>query len=356
MSVAWHHPALVVLLVWLGLPSLVGCAASTPRDPQATASESVARPAELQRRGDEIVIAGRFFHTGAPVVLWTDPGGYDAYRVERRFVPPQEASWEASRRALNSPNRYGLRFARTLGPDELERWRGGGWTLEDLTERVDQFVLHYDVCGVSRRCFRVLHDIRGLSVHFMIDIDGTIYQTLDVKERAWHAGASNDRSVGVEIANMGAYGRDEPDPFDRWYKLDANGAYITIPPELGDGGVRTDGFVGRPATDGLIIGEIQGRTLAQHDFTTEQYDALARLTATLHYALPNIRLDYPRDSQGKLITERLEEDQERSFQGVLGHFHVSTAKVDPGPAMQWDHLMAESRRHLAGRRPAVADN
>src|ERR1700756_3596833 len=37
----------------------------------------------VQRTGDEIVVCGQFVHTGTPVVLWIDPGGYDAYRVER---------------------------------------------------------------------------------------------------------------------------------------------------------------------------------------------------------------------------------------------------------------------------------
>src|SRR6185369_11975166 len=49
-----------------------------------------------QRTGDEIVIAGNFVHTGTPVVLWMDPGGYDAYRVERRFAPFDQSSWETS--------------------------------------------------------------------------------------------------------------------------------------------------------------------------------------------------------------------------------------------------------------------
>ena len=44
------------------------------------------------RAGDEIVAAGEFFHTGTPVVLWTDAGGYDAYRVERRFSAFDESS------------------------------------------------------------------------------------------------------------------------------------------------------------------------------------------------------------------------------------------------------------------------
>ena len=47
----------------------------------------------LHRRGDEIMVAGQLFHTGTRVVLWSDPGGFDAYRVERRFAPWEQADW-----------------------------------------------------------------------------------------------------------------------------------------------------------------------------------------------------------------------------------------------------------------------
>jgi N-acetylmuramoyl-L-alanine amidase len=173
----------------------------------------LARPRTfVPRKGDEIIVAGRMFHTGTRVVTWMDPGGYDAYRVERRFAPIAESSWEstaAAVKALRTPNRYGQR-KNGLSDAEIERVRGGGWDLPTLQRVVDQFVLHYDVCGISKSCFNVLHDHRGLSIHFMLDIDGTIYQTLDLKERAWHATTSNDRSVGIEIANMGAYPRPTP--------------------------------------------------------------------------------------------------------------------------------------------------
>src|SRR4026207_2256828 len=52
----------------------------------------------LQRRGDEFMVAGQLFHTNAPVVLWTDPGGFDAYRTERRFAPYKQASFAATTR------------------------------------------------------------------------------------------------------------------------------------------------------------------------------------------------------------------------------------------------------------------
>lgn len=301
------------------------------------------------RKGDEIVVAGRFVHTGTRVVLWTDPGGYDAYRVERRFAPPDQADWKTSQeqvRDLNTPNRYNLR--RTgLTEEEIERVRGGGWDLPTLQKVVDQFVLHYDVCGTSRQCFKVLHDLRGLSVHFMLDLDGTIYQTLDVKERAWHATTSNSRSVGIEIANMGAYGNEEKSPLREWYAPDEHGrTRITIPERFGDGGIRTPNFVGRPARNEPVKGVVQGRELTQYDFTPEQYKALAHLTAALCKALPKIKCDYPRDAAGRLITHKLPEEELQQFQGVIGHYHIQNNKVDPGPAMDWDYVISRARRLL----------
>ncbi len=307
-------------------------------------------PLELARKGDEIMIAGRLFHTGAPVVLWTDPGGYDAYRTERRFSPLDSASWAATQAEgkLEGPARYNLRTA-GLTTDEIDRVRGGGWDLATLQRVVDQFVIHYDVCGTSRQCFRVLHDIRGLSVHFMLDVDGTIYQTLDVKERAWHATTSNHRSVGIEIANIGAYAPGEKDPLDQWYSRDSRGSYVTLPSWMGDGGVRTPGFVARPARDQPVVGAVQGRQLRQYDLTPEQYDSLIKLTATLCSALPAIRCDYPRDANGALLTTKLPDAELAVYTGLLGHYHIQENKVDPGPAFQWDRVVNGARRLMKPR-------
>ncbi len=297
------------------------------------------------------MICGQLFHTGAPVVLWTDPGGYDAYRVERRFVPLDQADWKSSSKTLETPNRYGLREG-VLTPDERERVRGGGWDLDLLQRHVDQFVIHYDVAGTSRSCFRVLHDVRDLSVHFMLDIDGTIYQTLDVKERAWHATVSNDRSVGIEIANIGAYPPGKDGVLKSWYATDDFGrTVITLPAHAGDGGVRTPGFVGEPARPGPIEGRIQGATLVMYDLTPQQYESLARLTATLCTALPRIRCDYPRGVDGTLITEKLPDAELAAYSGLLGHFHIQSNKIDPGPAFQWEALVEKARSLMRPRRP-----
>src|SRR3954471_179705 len=100
------------------------------------ASCQLARPRTfVPRKGDEIVVAGQLFHTGARVITWMDPGGYDAYRVERRFSPIAESGWketQAAEKEITSPNRYGQRNAPALDAATIERTRGGGWDLGEL--------------------------------------------------------------------------------------------------------------------------------------------------------------------------------------------------------------------------------
>ena len=115
-----RHVLSVVALVSI----LAGCASKPPRV-----------GLQVPRKGDEIMVAGQLFHTGAPVVLWTDPGGYDAYRTERRFAPYEKASFAATTQEIaqakkagkplgieiDSPNRYNHRYT----PPATQRSRGG---------------------------------------------------------------------------------------------------------------------------------------------------------------------------------------------------------------------------------------
>jgi len=299
------------------------------------------RPGDSAARGrDEIVVCGQRFHTGTKVVLWTDPEGYDAYRPHRRFEPD-----EALPRDGKEIPRYGS-YRRGLPEDLAARVREDGWRLEDLQQVAHQVVVHYDAAGTSARCFEILQDVRGLSCHFLLDADGTIYQTLDLKERAWHAGTANDRSVGIEIANVGAYADREV--LDRWYVEDDAGVRLRLPGSVRRGALPEDRVL-RPAREGPVAGEIQGRRLLQQDFTPQQYEALAHLLAALSRVLPRCRLEAPRDETGAVVSTVLPESERKAFEGVLGHWHVSAAKVDPGPAFDWDGVLAHARALAAGR-------
>lgn len=343
-----------LILVLFTCFALTGCA-------NKSQPNAAAKP--LKRSGNEIVVAGQFFDIGTPVVLWTDPGGYDAYRTERRFAPWSEASFEETVRAattrpkeiqIKTPNRLDYRW-KVLTPEELEITRAG-MPLDLLQKKVDQFVIHYDVSGVSANCFKTLQDARGLSVQFMLDIDGTIYQTCDVKEACWQATKANHRGLGIEIANMGSYSNTEKPGYASWYATDDKGkAYIKVPERLRKY-IHTKNFIGHPARNEPVSGEVQGRKQTQYDFTPQQYEALIKLTAGLCTVLPKIECDYPRDEKGQLITHALSDEQWENYHGVLGHYHVQTNKSDPGPAFQWDYVIDNARKRMGLARKSISGN
>jgi len=281
-------------------------------------------PPAAVRTGEEIIVAGQYFPTGTRVVTWHEPGGYNAYQP---VLAPDGSV---------RPKNHGLRRLDPAGPEPAEPP-----DLAGLRGLVDQFVLHYDTLGLSGRCFDILQN-RGLSVHFLLDVDGTVYQTLDLQERAWHATIANNRSIGIEIANLGAYPVGEKNPFAVWYVPDEAGG-VRLSPPLEKNRIRTPDFVGRPARAEPVTGTVQGKELVQYDFTPEQYAALIKLTAALHRVLPKIRLDYPCDADGALLLETMTEEQWVEFGGVIGHFHIQDNKVDPGPALQWDKVIEGAR-------------
>lgn len=288
------------------------------------------------RRGEELRVCGQLAPTGTPIVLWDDPGGYDAYQTHKHFSPDPEP---------DGKRRYGERD--DLPAAIAARVQQHGWDLSDLQQVVHTFVLHFDACGTSRQCFKVLQDVRGLSVHFMLDTDGTIYQTLDLQERAWHATIANNFSIGIEIANPGCWPRPRHPDMLRWYEKDAQGWRMKFPAWMGETGIRTEDFVPRPARPEPVAGIVHDEQYWQFDYTEQQYQALAHLCAALHQVFPRIRLEVPRNPDGSVRTTQLSPAELDAFEGIVGHSHVQANKTDPGPAMQWDWLVHEARR-IAG--------
>lgn len=296
-----------VLTTALLLAAAAGCA-------------SPGAPTEASRRSDLgfVIAAGTRVPVDFPVVTFRDAGGFDA-RSLRRWFEPDEVLPRSPAAGCDVPERAGSRRG-----DAPPR------TLDELRERVTQLIVHYDAAVTSSRCFRVLHDVRGLSVHFLLDVDGTVYQTLDLTARARHAGANNDVSIGIEIAHPGAWTtRAEADA--RY--ADGGGRLVIAadhePPPGGPFG---------PARPGWFTGRWNGSDVHQRDFTEAQYVALARLVAALRRTFPALRRGPPRDTSGDVQRDALPEDERTAARGVLGHLHVSAAKVDPGPAFDWSRI------------------
>jgi N-acetylmuramoyl-L-alanine amidase len=78
-------------------------------------------------------------------------------------------------------------------------------------------VIHHTSDRTAEEALAVLTDrAREVSAHYLVGRDGTVWQLVDERRRAWHAGVSrwggspdvNSRSVGIELDNDG----EEPFP------------------------------------------------------------------------------------------------------------------------------------------------
>jgi hypothetical protein len=163
------------------------------------------------------------------------------------------------------------------------------------------FVNHWDVCLSSESCAKVLNR-RGISVHFLIDNDGTIYQMLDTQHGAWHAGHThgNKKGVGVEISN--AYYTKYQD----WYKR--------------------NGFGERPLQEHAWV---HGRKLEPFlDFYPVQVKALQALWYAIHKGL-DIPLAYPKNSKTGYIETGVHKDCTRGkYKGFCNHYNFTRGKID----------------------------
>ena len=195
-----------------------------------------------------------------------------------------------------------------IGWDKVVLWsdekglkaKEGCYKRVDGKRDINLFVNHWDVCLSSAMCQRVL-DQRGISVHFLIDNDGTIYQTLDTTHIAWHAGNANSFSVGVEITN-GFY-------------LKHQNKYVR------------NGFGERPVVKDAIV---NGNKLEDHTgFYPVQIDALKALTEAIHKGL-NIPLETPKNITGTEYTDTMTKSRIKGYRGFVHHYHLTKRKTDCG--------------------------
>ena len=165
------------------------------------------------------------------------------------------------------------------------------------------FVNHWDVCLSAESCAKVLNR-RGISVHFLIDNDGTIFQMVDTQHKAWHAGISNGvggnpKGIGVEISNA--------------YYLKYQDWYVK------------NGFGERPVQE---HGYVHGRTLDPFtDFYPVQLEALKALWKACHVGM-GIPLEYPKNSNGHIDTGVHKDCVRGRFHGVCNHYNFIKTKID----------------------------
>ena len=233
-----------------------------------------------------IIVCGKRYALDTKVLTFDDEGGYSGYIPHRTDGTGHPYASHPAPGLEQRLTRYRRR-----------RLMGSSDGISRLKHVVRQIVVHLDGCRDSRMCFDVLHNQRGLSVHFMVDNDGTIYQTLDLVHCAFHAGGVNEISVGIELCNRGDAAR--------------NPKFYAEP---------------RPK----VTCRIHDAQFLCYDFTPAQYEAMVHLCRVLTRVF-EVPLQAPLDSASRPVWTKL--DNYRAFRGFVGHYHLSTNKWDPGP---WD--------------------
>ena len=247
----------------------------------------------------DLIIAGQVFKIDAPIRNWTETR-WDATQERCVPTPGYPESFHCigayGEKAKNrAPRRYSTR-------PRLRQYRGMP-PIDAVKGLIRKFVLHHDGCADAKMCWNVLHNERGLSCHFIIDNDGTIYQTLDLALMGYHAAEHNGDSIGVEFCNRGD-AKKEPAYYSRK-------------------GIKRNT---KPC-------KINGHTILAFDFTPEQYRTFLNLTRALLRLLPNIPVEYPQDpaAPGQQYWGTIPGGGAFGFAGYIGHYHLTNQKWDPGP-------------------------
>lgn len=165
---------------------------------------------------------------------------------------------------------------------------------------ITMFVNHWDVCLSAESCAKVI-DKRGISIHWCIDNDGTIYQLMDANHVAYQAGSRsiNKISLGVEISN--AYYTK----YQSWYKKNGYGSRDVV----------EDAYV-------------HGTKLEPHlDFYPVQIEALTALWEAVHNGI-GVPLEVPVDEDGSLIEKVDEACADGDFKGFVNHYNLTRRKID----------------------------
>jgi len=163
---------------------------------------------------------------------------------------------------------------------------------------ISMIVVHWNVTFSAHSCFNVLVS-RNLSTHFIVDVDGTVYQTLDPVEcAAKHAGRVNSISIGIDISNP---------VLIKYHKK-------------------------QPSRKIIQDVSVNGSKLTKYlDFFEHQKEVALKLVKKL-CKLFGIPENVPCDRKGILL-KNYDDSIVKSFSGVCGHFHVSRKKIDPGYRM-----------------------
>lgn len=248
-----------------------------------------------------------------------EPDGLVGPKTFRRVFTEMEAKLELVKSLSTTEENYIIcngqsvpiewdKFVGLHDPGSLALAPGSYQSPLNFVRKPTMIVTHWDAALSAKSCHKILQR-RGLSSHFVIDNDGTIYQMVDTANVAWHAKGSNDNSIGIDFSN--AY-------YTKYQKV-----------------YRKRGLGSRPIIESSVHGAPPVEHLGYYPAQLEAYKVLVKALCE-HYDIP---LECP-TKDGKLITGVDPDAQAGTFSGVVCHYHLSRRKIDCA-GLELDVLLEE---------------
>ncbi len=153
---------------------------------------------------------------------------------------------------------------------------------------IDQIVIHLMQGYFEGTISHFKNSSSDVSAHYLVGQDGEIVQMVKLRDKAWHAGSHNSRSIGIEHAG-----------FD-------------------------------------------GASYHSDQYATEtEYKASAMLVRWLaqKYGIPKIHRDAYHDANGHFVPWHLQRPELSNMSGILGHHDCNGKELCPGPHWNWSHYM-----------------
>jgi hypothetical protein len=275
-------------------------------------------PAKLTPHDCALVVGQQLYGIGRRVVKWYEPGGFNGYITDEvRIQEEDRKTGEVHERVLRGP-RY------TKSTSGLS----------------SQIVIHHSGGDgpTPAQMYRTLWYDRGLSVQFACEDTGVLYQFLDAQEIAWHAGAANRMSIGVEAALF----PDRAARPDYYFQPAKRGNYTHLWTHQVIQGVEREVFVMPPPQVEALAVLCAGFWAVQELRIQATRSPLSTFREAPRF--PRVRGEIP----SGVVASAL------SHTGLLGHFHLSKHKWDPAGlelatfedevAQLWAQRFGESKR------------
>jgi len=259
--------------------------------------------------GTSIVACGEKFDIGRKVILWNESGGFNSYLENSAKIVVEDRKTGKVSTTVISGKRYSERNLKNMSLDQLRK-------------KICNFTIHHSATWRSSSCYQALQNQRKLSVNFMIDddINATIHQCLDIREIGWSQGVCNSTGPGVEIC---------------WQP-----AYFSLPGAYSDLNIKKFGV----QNHNIVTDTIRGQKLKSFAPTDAQVESCIALIYGFCSLFPNVKAKFPRDKSGKILKSTLSSNP-ADYNGLFGHFHISTNKIDP-LAFPFEYVETEVQKRL----------